>query len=505
MIRASGYHVSSLDGVAVDSLVEELTLYPENAYSRELGVKPKSLPVYRLYTSDCANVIVVPKYFGLSRFGLPSPGDGDGDGSGSCAWEAPVPDRYFPSFNGTLRSDEQVRVVTAYLEAALNPLVSGGIITLPCGGGKTVVALRIAASLGVKTMIIVHKEFLLDQWRERIAQFLPDARVGLVKAAVVDVANKDIVLASLQSLSMKKYAPETFDDIGLLVVDECHRIGSEVFSRALFKVTCRYSLGLSATLDRKDGMTKAIIHHLGPPVVITSTVEPSRHVSEPSTGIAIKPVVTVHIVRYDDDDPAYCRDEVTYRKGPDGQPKKFANLSAMLTNVCRHVPRTTRVVSLVLDAIKHAPTRKVLVLSDRKDQLCNISKMLDSANISNGFYWGASKPSDLQIVRTKQVICATFPYAAEGMDIPELDTLVLASPKSDVVQSCGRILRGGCRLAHPNLPVIYDIVDTFSGVFQAQARKRQHFYRSQHYRVETRSHPHIKCRVGTNLFQAEDK
>jgi hypothetical protein len=266
-------------------------------------------------------------------------------------------------------------------------------------------------------------------------------------------------------------------------------------------------------------MTKAIIHHLGPPVVITSIDGPSRHVSGPSihvsgpsihvsgpsTGTGDKPVVTVHIVRYDDDDPAYCRDEVTYRKGPDGQPKKFANLSAMLTNVCRHVPRTTRVVSLVLDAIKHAPTRKVLVLSDRKDQLCNISKMLDSVNISNGFYWGASKPSDLQIVRTKQVICATFPYAAEGMDIPELDTLVLASPKSDVVQSCGRILRGGCRLAHPNLPVIYDVVDTFSGVFQAQARKRQHFYRSQHYRVDTRSHPHIKCRVGTNLFQAEDK
>jgi len=488
-IIASGYHVSSLGCAAVDALIQELTLHAEDAYSRELGVLPKALPVYRLYTSNGVTTVIVPKFFGLKRFGLPDGG----------AWEAPVPDRCFPSFNGVLRSDEQVRAVTAYLKAALDPLVSGGIITLPCGGGKTVVALRIAASLGVKTMIIVHKEFLIEQWRERIAQFLPDARVGLVKAAVVDVANKDIVMASLQSLSMKKYPPETFEDIGLLVVDECHRIGSEVFSRALFKVTCRYSLGLSATLERKDGMTKAIIHHLGPPVVITNTGETTGHVvATPS-----KPVVTVHIVRYDDDAPAYCRDEVTYRKGPDGQPKKFANLSATLTNVCRHVPRTARVVSLIVDAIEHAPTRKVLVLSDRKDQLCNISHMLDTANISNGFYWGESKSSDLQIVRTKQVICATFPYAAEGMDIPELDTLVLASPKSDVVQSCGRILRSPVAT---NLPVIYDIVDTFSGIFRAQARKRQNFYRSQQYRIETRSYQPIKSSaMVTNLFQAEDK
>lgn len=477
MIRASGYHTAPLDREAMDGFIKELTMCPEDAYSRELCIAPKSFPLYRLLDDDESR-LVVPKYFGLVRFGVPC---------GSSSWEAPVHVREFPVFKGVLRNDEQAHVVDRYLEAARDPRISGGIVTLPCGGGKTVVALFIAASLGVKTAIIVHKEFLLEQWRERICQFLPDARVGLVKATVTDTADKDILLVSLQSLSMKSYAPDAFEDVGLLVVDECHRIGTEVFSRALFKVTCRYSLGLSATLTRKDGMTQAIIHHLGPVVDTTNTILTPQSSGSPSGSVT---VVTVHIVRYSDDAPEYCREEVTYRKGPDGQPKKFANLSLMLSNICNHVPRTENVTMLIKDALARVPTRKVLVLSDRKQQLRVISGLLDDANISNGFYWGGSKPSDIEMVRTKQVICATFPYASEGMDIPELDTLVLASPKSDVVQSCGRILRGGGGSGcGSNAPVIWDVVDTFCGIFLAQARKRQRFYKSQDFRVETRKDP----------------
>ena len=80
-------------------------------------------------------------------------------------------------------------------------------------------ALSIAVSLGRKTLIVVHKDFLLEQWKERIEQFIPSARVGLIKAKVVDTDDKDIVLASLQSLSMKEYAPETFESFGTLVAD----------------------------------------------------------------------------------------------------------------------------------------------------------------------------------------------------------------------------------------------------------------------------------------------
>jgi superfamily II DNA or RNA helicase len=115
----------------------------------------------------------------------------------------------------------------------------------------------------VKTLVIVHKEFLLNQWIERIHQFLPTARVGKIQGSTVDVDNKDIVIGMLQSLSMKDYPADTFTSFGLMVIDEVHHISSEVFSCALFKVVTKYTMGLSATMNRKDGTTKVFKMFLG--------------------------------------------------------------------------------------------------------------------------------------------------------------------------------------------------------------------------------------------------
>ena len=145
--------------------------------------------------------------------------------------------------------------------------LGGGLLELYTGYGKTVCALKIIADLNVKTIIIVHKEFLLRQWVERIEQFLPDAKVGRLQGSTIDIKDKDIVIGMLQSLSMKDYEIELFKSFGLTIVDECHHIGAEVFSRALFKVVTKYTLGLSATMKRKDGLTKVIKMFLGKVVV----------------------------------------------------------------------------------------------------------------------------------------------------------------------------------------------------------------------------------------------
>ena len=128
---------------------------------------------------------------------------------------------------------------------------------------RQVIALNIISRLNKKTLIIVHKEFLLRQWVERIEQFLPDARVGTIKQNIIETEDKDIVIGMLQSLSMKDYPIEMFNEYGLTIVDECHHISSEVFSRALFKIVTKYTLGLSATMKRKDGLTKVIKWFLG--------------------------------------------------------------------------------------------------------------------------------------------------------------------------------------------------------------------------------------------------
>ena len=85
-------------------------------------------------------------------------------------------------------------------------------------------ALYLIAALKRKTIVIVHKEFLLNQWIKRIEEFLPGARVGIIQASKADVQNKDIVIGMLQSLSSKDYdVDKVFGDFGFVIVDECHR------------------------------------------------------------------------------------------------------------------------------------------------------------------------------------------------------------------------------------------------------------------------------------------
>ena len=136
--------------------------------------------------------------------------------------------------------DKQKPIIKAFLDTcdpkgSLSSQSFGGIISVPCGWGKTIMALYILSQLKRKTLIIVHKEFLMRQWVERISEFLPDARIGRIQQKKVDIHQKDIVIGMLQSISMKDYEIEIFDDFGFCIVDECHHI-AQVFSRALPKI-----------------------------------------------------------------------------------------------------------------------------------------------------------------------------------------------------------------------------------------------------------------------------
>ena len=418
------------------------------------GGPPTQFPLYR----ESPSRLYVPKYFGLQRWGTPPPervtlGDGD---------DIP-PERR--RFTGRLR-DEQLKPIEAYLDAARDRTRMGGILSLPCGFGKTVAALYILSALGKRAMVVVHKDFLLNQWKDRIAEFLPDVTVGLVKAKTVDVAGKDVVLASLQSLSMKDYDADLFAGVGVLVIDECHRVGTEVFSRALNKTNFRYSLGISATVQRKDGMTKAFVHFLGAVLF---------------KGKRREDAVLVVQQGFFDADPAYSR-EVTIGFGMHGMAKP--NISRMINNITEFPRRTAVLVDAVARMLLSEPGRRVLVLSDRKAQLRDVQAGLEARGVDAGFYWGGMKREALAASEAKTVMCATFAYASEGMDVPGLDTLVLASPKSDIEQSVGRILRQKAD-ARERTPLVYDIVDQFS-LFERQGAKRAAFYRKHAYQIVDR-------------------
>lgn len=442
-----------------------LTPAERSKVKKELTMEPwaagkRTGAVFRLW-AESASRLYVPKCYGFRRFGV----DGVEDS---------IPDGERIASDVMLTCDlrpEQLPAVRRFHEAATDPARRGGVLALPCGFGKTVIALSIVVQVRRKTIIIVHKDFLLRQWRERIAAFLPRARVGLIKAQITDVRDKDIVLASLQSLCTKDdYPPELFAAFGLLIIDEVHHMGAEVFSRALRKANVKLSLGLSATVKRKDGMTNVFLWHIGDVLFSVKTA---------------KTRVDVYVHRYYANDPLYNEEPQTMT----GE----LNSARMVNNLAAFYPRTRLVCDVAWAALEGSGfKRRMLILSDRvahlKDIAQDLNARLERASSSStsptercGMYVGGMKPADLQRSEHMRVILATYSFASEGFDVPGLDTLLLASPKSDITQSVGRILRQK-EAERVNVPTVIDFVDDFS-VFKRQAAKRIAYYGARGYRV----------------------
>ena len=287
---------------------------------KELCIKPfiqgapQNLTNTFLSYRESNNKFYLPRYFGEKHFGKPSQikiKDGDNINL---------------KFHGELR-DNQVVVVKTYLDYVGLNNGGGGLLDLPCAFGKTSLSLYILAMLKKKTLVIVHKEFLLNQWIERIHQFLPNARVGRIQGQIIDIENKDIVLGMLQSLSMKEYPSTIFDSFGLTIIDEVHHISSEVFSCALFKIVTKYMLGLSATMNRKDGTTNVFKMFIGDIIY--------KEMRKQDNAVIVK------CLKYECDDATFNEVEYDYR----GKVK----FSTMISKLCGFDPRSEFILKVIKD------------------------------------------------------------------------------------------------------------------------------------------------------------
>ena len=150
----------------------------------------------------------------------------------------------------------------------------------------------------------------------------------------------------------------------------------------------------------------------------------------------------------------------------------------MINNITEYMNRTFLIVNRIKELINEK--RRILLLSDRRNHLADIFKLVEQQNIcSVGYYVGGMKEKDLKISSEMELILGTFSMANEGLDIPALNTLILASPKSDIIQASGRILRK----AHVDIkPLIIDYVDNFS-MFAGQARKRYKYFQGKKYNI----------------------
>lgn len=511
-ISRNGYSIpkSQFTDKELTKLKKELTAEPV----QQVGyvTQDTSFPIYL----ESPKKIYLPRYFGIQKYGLAKSNKLIGTG---------VPANL--KFDGSLRP-YQINIANIYLKAAKE--IGGGLISIGCGRGKTVIGLYIAASINLKTIVVVHKEFLAEQWVERILGdpkknikgFLPTATVGRLQGKIIDVEGKDIVIAMVQSLSQKDYPEELLKDFGLVIYDECHHLSAEIFSRALIKTSTQFTLGLSATPDRKDGLTHVFKYFLGDIVY-----QESQNIDS---------TILIKAIHYFNDDPEYSV-EVQNRMGDPNRPQ-------MINNIC-NCERRNKVIIQELQKLMD-DGRKVLILSDRKEHLKYLMEQIETKiikpinttelkepiqdtevkteldiqenptekkknkkkkakpiydedgnvledtnglNKTNklygkicGLYVGGMKQSDLKISEDKDIILGTYPMVSEGFDCPTLDTVILSSPKSDVVQSVGRIMRKKPE-DRDRQHIVIDIID-YVGSFATQWETRKKYYRKQKYQFD---------------------
>ena len=322
---------------------------------------------------------------------------------------------------------------------------------------NTVLALYIISAIKTKTLIVVHKGFLMDQWISRIKQFLPSARIGMIQQQKIIVDECDIVLSMLQSLAIKSYPPETFQQFGMTIVDECHHAAAEVFSRALSKISTKYMVGLSATLDRKDGLRRVFEWYLGDVAI---------SIQKQDVG-----TVLVDIEEYKEEKSEYKRLEYNMNG--------FIKQNVLIDNIVNSMSRNSLIIKLLKNM--YDDNRHILLITERRSHVDNIYNMLNDIGIESGKYMGNMSKIQLQESESKRVILGTYNMISEGFDVPVLDSLIFATPKSDIEQAVGRILRQGKNRA--TIPKIIDIYDTEIKPFETRLKARKQYYKKHKYTI----------------------
>ena len=429
----------------------------EEQLRKELYVKPfvfgatqnTDIGAFHVFREN-TNKFYLPRFYGIKRYGLPNQSEiNEGD---DIAVE----------FTKTVRENQE-QMIRVYMNHINTPICNGssingngGILELPCGFGKTVCALKMVSNIQKKTLIIVHKEFLMNQWIERIEEFLPTATIGKIQGKVFDIDGKDIVIGMLQTLYDKDFGSNAFSSFGLTIIDEVHRIGSEQFSKTLFKTLTPNMLGISATVERKDRLTKVLYMFIGDKIYSEERKDDD--------------LVCVRAITYKSNDPEFNEVEYDYRDNP--------KYSTMISKLCNYGPRSDFITNIISDLLKENASKQIMILCHNRCLLKYLYESVSHRKLATiGYYVGGMKQNDLQTTENKEIVLATYAMAAEALDIKTLSTLVMVTPKTDITQSVGRILR-----VKGNNPIVVDIVDSHD-LFQKQWVKRRQFYKKCNYRI----------------------
>ena len=400
------------------------------------GKKPK---IFKLFSKD-KFFYYLPREWAITKFGEPNEFKFNENTTINI------------DFKGKLR-DYQIDI-QKQIDERFKKGYGGGILCIPPGGGKTVCAINAITKLKVKTLIVVHKTFLLDQWVERLRQYT-NASIGVIKQDKFDVENRDVVIGMLQTIISRKY-DEELNIFDMVIFDEAHHLGAEVFSKVMQRTQAPYLLGLTATPEREDKLEKVFYYYLGDIIYRSNKIKYTNA------------LINVHYFKSDDE--KFKKEIIKFNQK--------INLSKMITNLTEIKERNDFIFNIIKNILDKEPNRKIFILTNRRNHIEELKNLLQDYDV--GLYIGGMKKKDLALSEEKAIIIGTYEMASEGLDIPDLDTLIMTTPKSNITQSIGRIMR---KELYDNIPLIVDIVDKID-IFYAMYNKRKKIYQENKYEIK---------------------
>lgn len=440
-----GYIVdkSDIDKKKLEKIRLDLTVTPFKMGGYAKLAKDSSFKVYE----ESHNRIKIPRFYGINTLGKPSVNRLDLKLSNKTK-----------SFNmkylGQLRPKQET-IVANVLEGLDKH--GGGILIAGCGIGKTNMALYIACKLNVPTLFIAHKNFLINQAKDRALTTTNIKSFGIIQGKKVDIKGKNLVFGMIQTLCKKTYDDDIFKKFGLIIIDEVHHMGAKNFSNFFKLVSAPRMLGISADNRRKDQMYKIINWYMGPFL----HTEPEKYNDK----------VIVKQFLFTTNDEKNTKVIVNKYIGESDRSTMITNLVAI---------KTKNDFGINIIKLLYEQGKNILVLTSRLTHVDIIYDRFANEQCV-GKYIGGMTDVALKSSSVKQIIVATFEMAQEGLDIDNLNVVILFSPKSDVKQAIGRILR---KDEYEYNPIVIDIVDQSNEVFAKQAKTRTRYYAERKFNVQ---------------------
>jgi superfamily II DNA or RNA helicase len=345
---------------------------------------------------------------------------------------------------------------------------TSGVLVAYTGWGKTVLGYHAAAEAGVKTLVITTKDDIYKQWLEGAEQFLglDKSEIGEIRGDKCEVIGTKFVVAMIQSLSKEeKYPDWVFEDFGLVIFDECHRVPADQFSNVIWMLPAMLRIGLSATPERSDGKEAVVFAHIGPIIAQTE---------------AELMVPKVLLFKSKWECPRVMRtDKETGEKKVIRLPHQAGKTTHIEKMIAADHDRNLLIAELVATALEK--DRKIVVFSTLTEHLKAIHRLCRSEfNVSGrkmGFYQGASTKAEREHrerEKVKPILFTTYVMMGEGTSLDWLDTAIIGMPRKSVTQPVGRIRR---EYDGKGFPTVMDVQDHDSPVFSAYAAARVDWYR----------------------------